>query len=192
MRPQKKSIRLAVLGCFVAMAAFIAALAPAPLLAQNMQIGNSRNVATFTAAQAAQGKDAYAKTCASCHGTNLGGSEFASSLRGATFSLNWGGQNAAALFTFIATKMPPASPGSLGPDATAQLVAFILQTNGVQPGDKAAAHGHECSRRDDHSPGRHLALRADDAAFAARSADDAGRAAEPARKILAGHRCAAR
>ncbi|MGA8014218.1 MAG: PQQ-binding-like beta-propeller repeat protein [Candidatus Acidiferrales bacterium] len=137
MRPQKKSIRLAVLGCFVAMAAFIAALAPAPLLAQNMQIGNSRNVATFTAAQAAQGKDAYAKTCASCHGTNLGGSEFASSLRGATFSLNWGGQNAAALFTFIATKMPPASPGSLGPDATAQLVAFILQTNGVQPGEKA-------------------------------------------------------
>jgi alcohol dehydrogenase (cytochrome c) len=111
-------------------------VAPAQLRAQNMQIGNSRNVATFTAPQAAQGKDAYAKSCASCHGTSLGGSEFASSLRGATFTLNWGGQNAATLFTFIATKMPPANPGSLGPDTTAQLVAFILQTNGVQAGDK--------------------------------------------------------
>jgi len=118
----------------VAMAAILAS--PASLLAQNMQIGNSRNIATFTAAQAAAGKDAYAKTCASCHGTSLGGSEFAGALRGSLFSLNWGGQNAFALFTFIATKMPPATPGSLTPAETAQLVAFILQTNGVQPGDK--------------------------------------------------------
>jgi len=126
-----------VAGACAALVTLIGALvAPAHLGAQNMQIGNSRNVATFTAAQAAQGKEAYAKSCASCHGATLGGSEFASPLRGATFTLNWGGQNAATLFTFIATKMPPASPGSLDPDTTAQLVAFILQTNGVQAGDK--------------------------------------------------------
>src|ERR1017187_2786729 len=112
MKPQKHSVfPTALVGC-IAVGTLAAMFAPAPLLAQNMQIGNSRNVATFTAAQAGQGKDACAKTCASCHATNLGGSEFASSLRGATFTLNWGGQNAAPLFIFIATKMPPASPGS--------------------------------------------------------------------------------
>jgi alcohol dehydrogenase (cytochrome c) len=107
-----------------------------PLVAQNMQIGNSRNVATFTVAQATQGKEQYAKNCASCHGTSMGGSEFASSLRGVSFTMNWGGKTADELFTFINTKMPPASPGSLGPEAAAQLIAFILQTNGVQAGDR--------------------------------------------------------
>ena len=111
---------------WIALAALIAAaagtIAFAPIGAAQAPADqfefNSRNIATFTAAQAAQGKDAYAKNCASCHGTNLGGSEFASSLRGATFSLNWGGQNAAALFTFIATKMPPASPARSAPTPT--------------------------------------------------------------------------
>ena len=136
MKSRRKSIRLTGFGCCIALGALAAVCAPSPLRAQNMQIGNSRNIATFTAAQAAQGKDAYAKTCASCHGTNLGGSEFASSLRGVSFTMNWGGKTADALFTFISTKMPPGSPGSLGPDAAAQLVAFILQSNGVQAGDK--------------------------------------------------------
>ena len=117
----------------------IAAIAasPAPLVAQDLQIAASRNpAATFTTAQAAQGKDAYAKTCAACHGANLGGSAFASSLRGSAFSLNWGGKTADQLFAYINTKMPPASPGSLGPAASAQLVAFILQSNGIQATDK--------------------------------------------------------
>jgi len=134
MNSCREFVRCAAIVC--AAAAIAAPGMSPPLLAQNMQIGNSRNIATFTAAQASAGKDAYAKTCASCHGTSLGGSEFAGALRGSLFSLNWGGQNTFALFTFIATKMPPASPGSLTPEQTAQLVAFILQTNGVQPGDK--------------------------------------------------------
>jgi alcohol dehydrogenase (cytochrome c) len=129
----KKFVRISAVGYC---GALVMLLSSAPLVAQNMQIGNSRNVATFTVAQATQGKDLYAKNCASCHGTSMGGSEFASSLRGVSFTMNWGGKTADELFTFINTKMPPASPGSLGPDAAAQLVAFILQTNGVQAGDK--------------------------------------------------------
>jgi alcohol dehydrogenase (cytochrome c) len=136
MRSRRKSIRLAGFGYCIAVGILVAVCGPPPLRAQNMQIGNSRNIATFTIAQATQGRDVYAKNCASCHGTNLGGSEFASSLRGVSFTMNWGGKTADELFTFINTKMPPASPGSLGPGAAAQLVAFILQTNGVQAGDK--------------------------------------------------------
>jgi alcohol dehydrogenase (cytochrome c) len=136
MMPQKNSILRAALGCSIAMAAFVTVPSPTPLLAQSAQAPAKLNLATFTAAQATQGKDAYAKTCASCHGTTLGGSEFASALRGTAFINNWGGKSADLLFTQIATKMPPASPGSLSPEATAQLVAYILQANGVAPGDK--------------------------------------------------------
>src|SRR5579862_6950151 len=71
---------------------------------------NSRSIATFTAAQAAAGKDAYAKNCASCHGVQLNGSEFASALRGLTFTNNWGGRSAVEIFNYLSTKMPPASP----------------------------------------------------------------------------------
>jgi alcohol dehydrogenase (cytochrome c) len=95
---------------------------------------NSRNIATYTAEQAAQGKEVYAKTCASCHGENLNGSEFASALKGMAFSNNWGGKTADALVTYIRTQMPPASPGELGPEAAARVVAFLLQQNGIAPG----------------------------------------------------------
>jgi alcohol dehydrogenase (cytochrome c) len=120
------------LGHFIAIGAFLAVFAPfGSLQAQGM----ARNIATFTADQAALGKAAYAKNCASCHGQELSGGEFASSLRGASFSQNWGGKTAEALFTYISTKMPPASPGALGDQTYAQIVACILQTNGVQPAD---------------------------------------------------------
>ncbi|MGD0956951.1 MAG: PQQ-binding-like beta-propeller repeat protein [Candidatus Acidiferrales bacterium] len=110
--------------------------AAAVLAAGAAQQFNSRSIATFTAAQAAEGKAAYAKSCASCHGQNLNGSEFASALRGGTFSQNWGGKTAEELFTYINTKMPPDKPGSLSEQAAAQIVAYLLQANGTQPADK--------------------------------------------------------
>jgi len=88
----------------------------------------------FTAEQASRGKSVYALECASCHGINLSGSEFASALNGNTFSQTWGGKPADSLFTFVRTRMPPTKAGSLTPDVTAQLVAYIAQVNGGQPG----------------------------------------------------------
>jgi alcohol dehydrogenase (cytochrome c) len=95
---------------------------------------NSRNMATYTADQATKGKDTYEKSCASCHGNTLSGSEFATALKGLTFTNSWGGRSAEALFTYIHTKMPPANPGQLEPEATAQVIAYLLEQNGVQPG----------------------------------------------------------
>ena len=93
----------------------------------------SRNAATFTSQQAAQGREEYLAGCGGCHGQNLNGGEFASALAGATFSQNWGGKTADTLFTYIQTKMPPDHPGSLSAASTAQLIAFILERNGVEP-----------------------------------------------------------
>ena len=91
--------------------------------------------ATYTAGQAAAGKTDYAQKCGSCHGRNLSGSEFATPLNGNAFSLNWGGKSAGALFTFIKTRMPPTAAGSLSPESTAGLVAYLLQVNGTKAGD---------------------------------------------------------
>jgi alcohol dehydrogenase (cytochrome c) len=96
-------------------------------------------LASFTPDQAAQGKTVYAAQCGNCHGRNLSGSEFATPLNGTAFSLNWGGKSAAALFTFVRTRMPPTAVGSLTPEATAGVVAYLLQVNGAKAGETALA-----------------------------------------------------
>ncbi len=124
--------RLTVLRTTAAMAVFLIALGYLPPIYP--QRFNSRTIATYTAEQAAEGKTAYSKSCASCHGQTLGGSEFASALNGMTFSNNWGGKSAVELFTYINTKMPPATPGQLGPEGAAQIIAYLLQENRIQAG----------------------------------------------------------
>jgi len=120
-------MRRGTIGCVLIMGATLA-------WGTGAQQFNDRNIATYTVEQAAQGKEVYAKNCASCHGQGLAGSEFASALNGITFSNNWGGKTADALFTYIHTKMPPANPGELGPEAAAQLVAYLLEENRIQAG----------------------------------------------------------
>jgi alcohol dehydrogenase (cytochrome c) len=128
MRLQAKIICgvLLALGTFLAFPALVR-----PVHGQ----GTARKPATFTAAQAAKGRVAYANNCASCHGAGLSGSEFAGALNGASFGQQWSGKTAEALFTYINTKMPPATPGMLGAETDAQVMAFILQQNGAQGGE---------------------------------------------------------
>jgi mono/diheme cytochrome c family protein len=118
----------------VATSLFAALLIQPPAGAQRPPRVDPAPLASFTPEQAAQGKIAYAAQCGSCHGKNLSGSEFATPLNGTAFSLNWGGKPADALFTFIRTRMPPAAIGSLTPDATAGLLAYLLQVNGAARG----------------------------------------------------------
>jgi alcohol dehydrogenase (cytochrome c) len=91
---------------------------------------------TYTAAQAAAGKELYTQNCASCHGANLDDGEFAPPLRGVEFRQRWGGRPAEALFTYTSTRMPPAMPGGLGDERYAQLLAFVLEQNGVAAGTR--------------------------------------------------------
>ncbi len=117
------------------LAACATSVAIGALLAQGPRAqAPPRNPVTFTAAQAAQGKAAYAQNCASCHGNNLDDGQFAPPLRGTPFMANWGGKPADALYTYMATRMPPGGAGSLGNPAYASIVAYLVQSNGGTAG----------------------------------------------------------
>jgi alcohol dehydrogenase (cytochrome c) len=89
----------------------------------------------FTQAQAAAGAAAYRQNCASCHGAELEGQHLAPGLTGERFDRTWRGRPASALM-FHLRRMPPnpgATPGGLGDDVYASILAYVLQANGVDP-----------------------------------------------------------
>ncbi len=66
---------------------------------------------TYTDAQAERGRAAYADNCASCHGMHLDDGQFAPPVKGSMFQAQWHTQSAAALLSYMATKMPPLGAG---------------------------------------------------------------------------------
>lgn len=92
---------------------------------------------SYTASQAAEGKTAFTQACASCHGANLDDGEFAPPLKGAAFTGKWGGKSADQVFDYMSSKMPPGQPNSLGAEAYAQILAYVLSENNVPAGTAA-------------------------------------------------------
>lgn len=92
----------------------------------------------FTTEQAAEGKAAYTKACASCHLPDLSGNNDAPPLAGSTFMSSWGTRTTKELFDYMSATMPP-SGGSLGPDAYLTITAYVLQVNGASAGSQAYA-----------------------------------------------------
>jgi alcohol dehydrogenase (cytochrome c) len=125
---------------FGAIAALIALRAPVELKAQAPAgRGGGRGVIggpLFTSAQAEAGKTAYAQNCASCHGANVDDGEFAPPLRGADFLRKYSGKPATELFNFTTSKMPPGNPGGIPRNVYAEILAFVLQQNGLPTGNK--------------------------------------------------------
>jgi mono/diheme cytochrome c family protein len=92
---------------------------------------------SYTPAQAERGQAAYEHSCQICHGSTLDNGDFGGApLRGSWFREHWGKGDAAALFGYIKTAMPPDNPGGLNDTAYADILAFILQGNGYPPGGK--------------------------------------------------------
>ncbi|GLQ55541.1 glucose/sorbosone family PQQ-dependent dehydrogenase [Devosia nitrariae] len=89
------------------------------------------NPPQFTAEQAVSGKTAYNSNCAVCHGSTLSNGTFGTPLAGQYFEGKWVGQTVGALFDYAHT-MPPASPGSLPDETYADIVAYILEVNGME------------------------------------------------------------
>jgi alcohol dehydrogenase (cytochrome c) len=129
-------------GLCAAVAALIAVASPARLHAQ-APAGPGRGAAApgealFTSAQAVAGKAAYQRNCASCHGAMVDDGT-APPLRGGAFLGKYAGKPAADLFTYVSTKMPQGSPGSLGRAEYAQIIAYVLQQNSYATGRREFA-----------------------------------------------------
>lgn len=92
---------------------------------------------SFTELQVAQGKSAYEHNCKDCHGSTLDNGEFGGApLRGSYFRNRWGSGSLANLYAYTKNKMPPDRPGVLSDKVYTELVAYILQANGYEPGGK--------------------------------------------------------
>jgi mono/diheme cytochrome c family protein len=90
----------------------------------------------YTTGQADRGKVSYGKECASCHGQALDGSGTAPPLAGKDFMGNWNGETADDLFEKIQATMPGDRPGQLSREVNADILAYLLASNGFPSGEK--------------------------------------------------------
>lgn len=96
--------------------------------------GGAASAGVYTDAQAGRGKAIYDEKCAACHGGTLAGADMSPPLVGGTFLANWSNQPLSELANRIRTTMPMDNPGTLSTAQTADIVAFILKSNGFKAG----------------------------------------------------------
>src|SRR5262245_17945421 len=117
--------------CFVLALVVLAAYGVLPLASQQRPVG------PYTAAQATAGQASYQANCANCHPPTLAGQGDVPPLSGSTFAENWGRRTTQDLVSFLQLTMPPTRAGSLTPEEYVNIVAYILQVNGVPAGNQA-------------------------------------------------------
>lgn len=100
------------------------------------QAPSSTRDGVYTAEQAKQGKALYQNQCATCHGMALEGKGKNVPLVGNVFLDKWVDQSMADLFMKTNTTMPASDPGTMTPDETSQVLAYILSVNKFQSGQK--------------------------------------------------------
>ena len=87
----------------------------------------------YSDAQAARGQAIYQKQCASCHGQKLEGLQ-GPPLVADAFLSRWHTQPLSDLAVKIRHTMPVGAPGTLTPQQSADLVAFILKSGNFPAG----------------------------------------------------------
>jgi mono/diheme cytochrome c family protein len=101
------------------------------------QGAKSSNEGVYTADQATKGEAVYKENCAACHGDNLEGSGPMPPLAGKDFLANWQGKTIGDLFEKTQTSMPATAPGTLTPEQTADLMAYMLAQGKYPAGSTA-------------------------------------------------------
>ena len=100
-------------------------------LATGAQAGTLNGV--YTDSQAERGAVQFQQHCARCHGADLAGTFETPPLIG-RFIPYWQGTSLDILADYINTAMPLDRPGTLGRAADADILAFILKSNGFPAG----------------------------------------------------------
>lgn len=96
------------------------------MVAVGAQAAKSVNEGVYSEAQAKRGDAIYKEQCAACHGDNLEGTGPMPPLAGKDFLSNWQGKPLSDVFEKTQTSMPATAPGSLSPEQTADVVAYLL------------------------------------------------------------------
>ena len=117
-----------------------AALAGIAAVALAQQASRSVWDGVYTEAQAKRGEALYGQSCSSCHGPALEGDGEAPPLSGGEPFWTWNGKPLVALFDKIQREMPHDHPGTLSPEATADILAHVLRFNKFPAGDKELPH----------------------------------------------------
>ena len=91
----------------------------------------------FSPEQASRGEAQYNARCAACHGATLNGTGEAPGLNGGEFVSHYDQLTVAELFDRVRTTMPQNDPGSMTRDEYADVVAFLLKSNGFPAGTTA-------------------------------------------------------
>jgi polar amino acid transport system substrate-binding protein len=96
--------------------------------------GTSVAVPSFDDAQVAHGKEIYTSSCAKCHGLQLEG-VIGPALSGPAFAPASNSHlTIGAIYQYMSTNMPADRPGKLSDDEYADVMAFLLYTNGYEAG----------------------------------------------------------
>ena len=137
MRLRARTLPLTIAASIAAMMTVASSSLPAQESSRSVRDG------VYTEAQAHRGGEAFAQHCASCHGTSLGGIGEAPSLVGGQFISDFDGLNLADLFDRIRTTMPLNYPGGLRREQYADILAFVLRSNGFPAGQNQLDHRSE-------------------------------------------------
>jgi mono/diheme cytochrome c family protein len=90
---------------------------------------------SYSEAQAMRGAEVYSTQCASCHGLELEGiPDLFPALAGDMFVDTWQERSVGELFDKVIVTMPALDPGSLTPEESADLVAYMLSTSNYPSG----------------------------------------------------------
>lgn len=125
------------IGSFFAAGALLALAAAAPAAAQTEERLTTLD-GVYTEEQALRGAEVIEDVCRECHDDE----EFVGA-----FIRSWAGASVAALFDDIYSLMPEDQPGSLPPQQYADVIAYILQLNGLPPGEVELGAARESLER---------------------------------------------
>ena len=100
--------------------------------AANASCGDCHNPHAVRSATEVSGYDMNRK-CAACHDGGTMGPE----LWGDPFLTQWENKSVGEFYNRIRNTMPESAPGTLSENETLDIIAYVLQTNGFPPGEKA-------------------------------------------------------